>query len=330
MLQHSTPADTLSHLADFINAEIAALPMPKEMGGLDAIARYALDGGGKRLRPVLTLATCMALDPEASERTALWQALGVEVFHNFTLVHDDVMDRSDTRRGRPSVWAQRGEAMAILGGDAMLTLAEMTVTRSTGSRLEQVLTAFHAGSMEVYAGQALDMAFEERTDVTTGEYLRMIMLKTAALLRCAVTLGAIVAGASAEATEAMRAYAIGLGMAFQLRDDYLDTYGDAATFGKPIGGDIANGKKTWLLTEALAADTDGRLDAIYADKAMSREARYVAVKAIYDEMELPDKLMKLVKQYSDMAVMALADTGMSAEWTEFFTHIVRSAEKREK
>ncbi|MCM1337966.1 MAG: polyprenyl synthetase family protein [Candidatus Amulumruptor caecigallinarius] len=326
----TNPAETLSRLAGYVNAELANLSTPREMGTLDTIARYALDGGGKRLRPVLTLATCMALNPDATERTALWQALGVEIFHNFTLVHDDVMDRSDTRRGRPSVWAERGEAMAILGGDAMLTLAEMTVMHDAGEHLRAVLEAFHAGSMEVYAGQELDMAFEDRADVTTSEYLRMIMLKTAALLRCAVTLGAIMADASTEATEAMRAYAIGLGMAFQLRDDYLDTYGDAATFGKPIGGDIANGKKTWLLTEALASEAAPRIEAIYADSSLSRQERFDAVKAIYDELELPDKLNKLVKQYSDMAILALEDAAMPAPWQEFFTHLARSAESREK
>lgn len=320
----------MAQLAEFIEQKIAELPYPKEMGGLSEQTKYALDGGGKRIRPILTLATCMALNKDADRDSAINQALGVEIFHNFTLVHDDVMDRSDMRRGRPAVRTLHGDAAAILVGDAMLTLAEMTVAKGAGDKLADVLEAFHAGSMEVYAGQELDMAFETREDVTTREYLHMIFLKTAALLRCACALGAIMAGASFEAREAIKAYAVGLGMAFQLRDDYLDTYGDEKTFGKPIGGDILNDKKTWLLSKALEEDADGRMAAVIADKSMEPEQKIAAVKAIYDELELPGKLQELVKRYSDMAVMALDDIDMSDEWRAFFIDIVRKAETRNK
>lgn len=317
---------TRQELTDYIARHLAALHYPREAGGLTEQMRYGLEAGGKHLRPVLTVATCAALG--GSVEQALNQALGVEIFHNFTLVHDDVMDRSDLRRGKPTVRARYGDEMAILSGDAMLTLACMTVARDAGSRIGRVLDLFNTGAMEVYAGQELDMRFETRTDVTTREYLRMILLKTAALVRCACSLGAVMADAPEGSLEAMKAYAVGLGMAFQLRDDYLDTYGDEATFGKPIGGDILNNKKTWLLTTALESDEAPRLRAIMEQPDMAPAEKIAAVRGIYDDLNLPKKCQDLIEQYSRMAVLALDDAGMSADDRKWFADIATGAQTR--
>lgn len=318
--------ETLQQLSQYVAERIEALHYPAAMGGLKAQAAYALGAGGKHLRPVLTLATCMALG--GSRDQALNQALGVEIFHNFTLVHDDVMDKSDTRRGKPTVWARWDETAAILSGDAMLTLANMYAGRGAGHRLECVLDVFNTAAMEVYAGQELDMQFEERLDVTTSEYLHMILLKTAALIRCACAMGVIMADGDDATLEAMKAYAVGIGMAFQLRDDYLDTYGDAATFGKPIGGDILNDKKTWFLTSVLESDEADNIKGIIADNTLAPEAKIESVKEIYDRLELPGKCTKLVEQYTKMAVMALDDTPMSDEDKKFFREIAESLKTR--
>lgn len=318
--------ETLQQLGSFVAEQIDRLRYPAAMGALSTQAAYALGAGGKHLRPVLTIATCMALG--GSREQALDQALGVEIFHNFTLVHDDVMDKSDTRRGKPTVWAKWDETTAILSGDAMLTLANMYAARNAGEKMGRVLDVFNTAAMEVYAGQELDMQFEQRLDVTTSEYLHMILLKTAALIRCACSLGVIMAGGSDATLEAMKAYAVGIGMAFQLRDDYLDTYGDSATFGKPIGGDILNDKKTWFLTSVLESDETDHIKAVIADKSLAPDAKIAAVKEIYDRLELPAKCTKLVKQYTDMAVMALEDTPMSEDDKKFFIDIAKSLQTR--
>lgn len=317
---------TVAELTQYVADSLAALPYPKEAGALIAPMRYGLEAGGKHLRPVLLLATCEAFGTPRDR--GVNQALGLEIFHNFTLVHDDVMDRSELRRGKPTVCAKYGDTMAILSGDAMLTLAEMTMATGAGEKLPQVLDTFHRAAMEVYAGQEMDMQFESRMDVTPSEYLRMIMLKTAALVRCATSLGSIIASASEQARRAMDAYAIGLGMAFQLRDDYLDTFGDEKTFGKPIGGDILNAKKTWLLTTALTETDDDSLATLVNRSDMEPAEKIDAVKRVYEDLNLPKKCTDLIEEYSNMAILALDDTGISDEWKEFFTGIARSAQTR--
>ena len=213
--------------------------------------RYTLQAGGKRIRPVLTLAVADAISPDG-RHLAVNQAAAIELFHNFTLLHDDVMDRADMRRGRPTVHRQWNEATAILSGDAMLTLAGITMMKGCDqARLRPVMRMFNRTAMEIYEGQQHDMDFESRTDVTVGEYMEMIRLKTSVLLGCACALGAIITGADETVTDAFYGYGESLGLAFQLRDDYLDTYGDPATFGKQIGGDIACDKKTWLLINEI-------------------------------------------------------------------------------
>ncbi|MDE5921591.1 MAG: polyprenyl synthetase family protein [Paramuribaculum sp.] len=299
---------------------VRQLEIPATPAGLYDPIRYTLQAGGKRIRPVLTLAVADAVAPDGRRRAAN-QAAAIEMFHNFTLLHDDVMDRADMRRGRPTVHRQWNEATAILSGDAMLTLAGAAMMKGCDeAQLRPVMELFNRTAMEIYEGQQHDMDFESRTDVTIGEYMEMIRLKTSVLLGCACALGAIMAGADSAVTDAFYGYGESLGLAFQLRDDYLDTYGDPATFGKQIGGDIACGKKTWLLINALAEDTTGTVAAEISDPS-PREEKINRVRAVYDSLGLPQRCLGLIRRYADDAIVRLATVGLQPEAMDFFTRL---------
>ena len=221
----------IGQLTSYVNENIGSIAYPDTPDSLFEPVRYMLQGGGKRIRPVLTLASCAALGGAYSD--AINQALGIEMFHNFTLLHDDVMDNSDTRHGRPTVHRRWDESTAILSGDAMLTMASQLIMRCAGVHTEEALGIFNSVAMDVYRGQQYDMDFEARTNVSIGEYLEMIRLKTGVLIGGACRIGALMADADKEACDAMYAYGEALGLAFQLQDDYLDTYGNPEVFGKP-------------------------------------------------------------------------------------------------
>ena len=250
-------ADT-KEISEMIERRLASIELPERARGLYEPVRYALEGGGKRLRPLLAVQACRACGGSADD--AVDAALGLEMFHNFTLVHDDIMDNSDTRRGRPSVAARFGNNQAILSGDAMLTLASQLMERVPEGVARAVMSEFNDMALRVYEGQQLDTEFEHR-NATIDEYFEMIRLKTGALLASACRIGAMIGGADKATADALYEYGMELGIAFQLRDDWLDTFGDAATFGKPIGGDIVNEKKTWMLITARR-ESHGELDAI--------------------------------------------------------------------
>ncbi len=317
---------TYNRYVEIINDALRTFPYPAQPRGLYEPISYAIDCGGKRLRPVLTLAVCDALG--IAPLSALNQALGIEMYHNFTLLHDDVMDRADVRRGRPAVHAKYGEASAILSGDAMLTLAGITVGKECpDTLLPRVLHLFNTTALEVYEGQQYDMDFESRMDVTIDEYLDMIRLKTSVLLGCACKLGALMAGADEYVCDAFYHYGEKLGMAFQLRDDLLDTYGDPATFGKEIGGDICNDKKTWLLITALSEDATGEVKREITHP--SDKARKIAcVKGVYDRLNLPERCSLLIDCYISEAVDALDRTGISDEDKDFFTSLAHKSSTR--
>lgn len=317
---------TYNDYYQIVNEGIKAFKYPATPEALYAPVRYAVDCGGKRLRPILTVAACQALGHRPEE--ALPQAVAIEMFHNFTLLHDDVMDQADLRRGRPTVHAKYGEASAILSGDAMLTLATMTAGDGfDGYRHRQLCELFNHTALEVYAGQQYDMDFEKRTDVTVDEYMEMIRLKTSVLLACACCMGAIVADADKEMQHAFYRYGERLGLAFQLRDDLLDTYGDPATFGKEIGGDIVNDKKTWLLITAMAEDATGVIAKQIADPS-PKEVKIKAVREAYDLLGLPRRCSELIDHYSEMAVDALKPLKLNEEAEKFFTDLARKASTR--
>ena len=208
---------TTDELHEIISAAIKSIKYPQQPNGLYEPIKYTLEGGGKRMRPMLTLAVCSACGKNAE--TAINQALGIEMYHNFTLLHDDVMDRAELRRGRMTVHCRWNDATAILSGDAMLTMAQQLVTKNAGSHLEDVLNLFNKTAMEVYEGQQYDMDFEHRDDVTVEEYIEMIRLKTSVLIGCACRMGAIMGDAPENVQNALYTFGEKLGLAFQLQDD---------------------------------------------------------------------------------------------------------------
>jgi geranylgeranyl diphosphate synthase type II len=252
---------------------------------------YMLSLGGKRLRPVLVL---MANDLFAGAAgKALPAALAVEVFHNFTLVHDDIMDNADIRRGKPTVHVKWNQTVGILSGDLMMIKAIQLLCETETSRLKEMLEVFNAAGIEVCEGQQIDMNFEQRADVSVEEYIQMITLKTAVLLGCSLKLGAIVANASGEDANALYAFGKHIGIAFQVQDDILDSFGEGEKVGKKIGGDIAANKKTLLLIKAIELATGEdkvRLNALLGQDAGSDEK-------IRGMLELYAKLN--VKEFAD-------------------------------
>lgn len=304
----------------------AHLGLPTRPRALYYPIEYTLQSGGKRLRPLLTLATCAAFNGSAA--SAVNQAMALEMFHNFTLIHDDVMDRSPKRRNRPTVYYRWGDVQAILSGDTLLTLATARVVREAGDNAMRVLELFNTTAIEVYEGQQFDMAFEKRETVRVKEYLEMIRLKTSVLIAAACAMGAIMGGASPEAVEAMYTYGEKLGLAFQLRDDLLDVYGDPKTFGKTIGTDIINRKKTWLYITAMH-EAGEEMDKAYNDCATGRSL-ISAVRHIYDKLDLSDRCAKMINKYCDEALAALARAGMSAEDEKWFADLAQSLSRRSK
>lgn len=284
--------------------------------------KYALQAGGKRLRPSLTLMGCEAVGGDI--QTALSAACGMEVFHNFTLLHDDVMDKSDMRRSRPTVHKKWNENVAILSGDAMLTLATQLVSAVNKEVLSEVLSVFNKAAMDVYEGQAMDMDFEQRSKVSLEEYIEMIRLKTGVLLGASVKVGALIGGASMATADALYTYGEKLGLAFQIDDDYLDVYGDASTFGKPIGGDINNNKKTYPLLYTLSKD--GHVsDALQAAlKLPEGDVKVKAVRNLYDEADAGGACKKASAHYFGEAIRALKNAEISEEGVSSF---IKLAEK---
>ena len=297
-----------------INEAIERLPLEREPRRLYEPVSYTMAGGGKRLRPVLTLMTCDALGGSLDE--ALPVALGIEMFHNFTLLHDAVMDRADVRRGRPTVHRRWNDNVAILSGDAMLTLATQLVAQAPRRCLPEVLDLFNATAMEIYEGQQWDMYFESRDDVTIDEYMNMIRLKTSVLLGCACKAGAIVAGADAALADRFYSMAVDLGLAFQLQDDYLDVWGDPATFGKAIGGDIECGKKTFLLIHAL--ERDGEVRRLIAGDSADKVER---VRAAYERLGLKELIIEAIEEHTRRCQATLASLGLAPEWHDKFNSL---------
>ncbi|MBR5820246.1 MAG: polyprenyl synthetase family protein [Alistipes sp.] len=274
-------------LLDQVENYLAQMEMPAEPELLYTPITYSMAGGGKRLRPVLLMLS-YGLFADDYQR-ALPAAAAVEVFHNFTLLHDDIMDNALLRRGKPSVFAKWGKNVAILSGDAMMIAAYQLLGRTQTADLQPILSVFSQTAIEVCEGQQYDMDFETKQKVSVVEYMHMIELKTSVLLAGAAVIGAMLAGASEEDCKALRRFAIELGLAFQLQDDLLDSYGDER-LGKAIGGDILEGKKTYLMITAMShANEEQRavLRDTHLDKMLSDEEKIARVKAVYDALDVP-------------------------------------------
>ncbi|MCB0663245.1 MAG: polyprenyl synthetase family protein [Saprospiraceae bacterium] len=302
-----------SQFAELYLAYLSENTFEKEPKGLYLPADYIMDLGGKRLRPQLVL--WGAHLHGGDEKVALPIAHAVEVFHNFTLVHDDIMDQADLRRGKPTVHKKYGVNSAILSGDVMLIKAYQFLQKSGVHHFDALIEAFNRIAIEVCEGQQMDMDFEVRDDVTIDEYLKMIELKTAALLGGALLLGALGAGASDENGKLLDAFGRNMGVAFQIQDDYLDTFGDPALFGKKVGGDIIQNKKTILYLKALElASLSQRNDLIkwYNTDTADDIAKVAAVKNLFSEIGVEEEILSLQNQYIDAAQEALKKLEVSS------------------
>lgn len=278
---------SIQELRELIEEAIERIPYPVYPEGLYEPVKYALSMGGKRIRPVLLLLVYSSYRDDVEK--ALPAAIGIETYHNHTLLHDDLMDNADLRRGKPTVHKKWDNNTAVLSGDAMLIQAAQRIAEGCGRHAEAVTALFLRTAIEICEGQQYDVNFESRPEVTEEEYLEMIRLKTSVLLACAARMGAMLADASEADADALYAFAEKVGLAFQLQDDYLDVYGDPDVFGKNIGGDILCGKKTYLLINAINRADDAqrsKLLSLLADRTMDAKLKIAEVTTLYNELAI--------------------------------------------
>lgn len=298
---------TVAQLSEMVNRHISELQFLRSPKGLYDPVVYVLSMGGKRLRPVLML---MAYNLYREQVSEIWNpATGIEIYHNYTLLHDDLMDRADRRRGKQTVHKVWNDNTAILSGDAMLVLAYRFMAQVPPAHLKEVLDLFSLTALEICEGQQLDMDFEQRMDVGEDEYLEMIRLKTSVLLAASLKIGALLGEATAADADALYEFGINMGMAFQLQDDLLDVYGDVSVFGKNIGGDILCNKKTYLLIKALEnadAGQASRLKQWLEAKDFEPSAKIAAVTDLYGQIGVKELCEAKMAEYNAKALQSLA------------------------
>jgi len=293
-------------LSKLISDELGRVEYPKNPLLLYEPIDYILGLGGKRMRPILVLMAHQLFDKNIEK--AISPALAIEVFHNFTLLHDDIMDNAPLRRGQKTVHEKWNNNVAILSGDTMLVQAYQLMAEVDNAIVKQVLAVFSKAAIEVCEGQQWDMDFETQSDVSISNYLKMIEYKTAVLLGAALQIGGITAGASKEQQNHLYAFGSDLGIAFQLKDDLLDAFGDAKTFGKQVGGDIIANKKTYLYLKALSlADGTQRINLEkYFSTNDTSQLKVDAVKTIFSNLEIPELTTNLIREYHARAMENLA------------------------
>lgn len=305
---------TASELLDIVRGHIAGLQFTRTPKGLYDPVSYVLSLGGKRIRPVLML---MAYNLYREDvKSILQPATGIEVYHNYTLLHDDLMDRADMRRGKATVHKVWNDNVAILSGDAMLVLAYQFMAQCASERLKDVMDLFSLTALEICEGQQLDMEFEQRKDVKEGEYIEMIRLKTSVLLAASLKIGAILGGASKEDADALYDFGVNLGLAFQLKDDLLDVYGDPLRFGKNIGGDILCNKKTYLVIKAFEhanTDQEALLNDWFTRETFDPQEKIAAVTRLYNEIGVKALCENRIVEYSKRASESLNRVNVPAE-----------------
>ncbi len=319
---------SIKELQGVVEQELQQLPIVSKPENLYLPIEYIMSLGGKRIRPVMCLAACQLFSGDYGK--AIPAAIGIELFHNFTLLHDDIMDNAPMRRNHDTVHVKWNANTAILSGDAMMIKALQSVAQIDSPRFKEVLDVFNTTALEVCEGQQYDMEFELRDVVSEAEYLEMIRLKTAVLLAGSMKIGALVGGASDSDANHLYAFAQNIGLAFQLQDDLLDVYGDEAQFGKSIGGDIVANKKTYLLIKARELASDQQLSILdhwlhCAD--FVRDEKIKAVREVYDQLSVPQVVKTKIDQYYDLAIQSLDSLVMEKVdhlfFEEFATGLIR-------
>ena len=305
---------TIEELRDIIQTELEKKEYLEEPFSLFEPIQYIMEDGGKRLRPVLTLMAYNLYRDDIEK--ALKSAIGIEIFHNYTLLHDDVMDDAELRRGKQTVHKKWNSNVAILSGDAAAITAYKHVESVEDCYLRQVLDGFNQVAMDVCKGQQYDMEFETRKQVSEEEYLDMIYLKTSVLIAGSIRHGALIAGAPQQEYQALYDFGGYLGLVFQLQDDYLDVYGKVAEFGKKIGGDILCNKKTYLLIKALELanqEDKTNLQAWLTKKEFDPDEKIKAVTSIYDRSGVKEQVIEKIKVYLEKSKMALQQLNVPEE-----------------
>ena len=321
---------TASELLDIVKGHIAGLQFTRTPKGLYDPVSYVLSLGGKRIRPVLML---MAYNLYREDvKSILQPATGIEVYHNYTLLHDDLMDRADMRRGKATVHKVWNDNVAILSGDAMLVLAYQFMAQCASEKLKDVMDLFSQTALEICEGQQLDMEFEQRKDVKEDEYIEMIRLKTSVLLAASLKIGAILGGASKEDADALYDFGVNLGLAFQLKDDLLDVYGDPEVFGKKIGGDILCNKKTYMLIKALERANGEQLEELNrwlnAENCQPAE-KIAAVTEIYNQLTIRSVCENKMREYYTLAMESLEAVAVAEEKKKELKNLVKLLMYRE-
>ncbi|MBL4653354.1 MAG: polyprenyl synthetase family protein [Flavobacteriales bacterium] len=303
-----------SNLTEIVESELAKLDFNHKPYQLYEPISYILSLGGKRMRPVLLLMACDMFGKSIED--AMPQALAIEIFHNFTLVHDDIMDQAPKRRNQLTVHTKWNENTGILSGDVMLVCAYQQLCKSENQYLAQLLHLFNKTAIEVCEGQQFDMNYETENNITIPEYIRMIELKTAVLLGCSLQTGSIIAGATTEDQTNMYEFGRNIGIAFQLQDDLLDVFGDPDKFGKQIGGDIISNKKTYLYIKALEladANQKTKLNQLFNTDEVDNLEKIQAVTNIYNSLSVKDSTKSEMKKYFNTAMSFFNKIDLSEE-----------------
>lgn len=309
---------------DIVRKAICAIEFKKEPPSLYEPLEYMMAIGGKRLRPRLCLTT-YSLFKDSIDNNIIMPSLALELFHSFTLMHDDIMDNAELRRGKPAIHAKWGENSAILCGDALSILSLKFLEGYKGPEFRRLVELFSDMAVLVMEGQQYDMDFEDMPVVTMEDYLKMIGLKTAALIACAAKMGAIIGGAGEQVCDALYQFGWELGLAFQITDDYLDTFGDPQIFGKKVGGDIENNKKTWLLVECqklVSGEERLHLEALLA-QTDDMPGKVAAMQALYKKHDVDSRAIEAISHYYDSSLAALEGLNLDADRLASLTEFAR-------
>ena len=314
-----------------IESELKKLIIPLQPENLYDPVRYILSNGGKRIRPALTLMACNLFTDDYKK--AIFPALGVEVFHNFTLLHDDLMDNSSLRRNDPTVHEKWNPNIAILSGDVMSIMAVQLISRSEKDIMSELLNIFNHTALGVCEGQMLDMDFGKRNDITVNDYIRMIGLKTSVLLAASLQIGSLAGGASMEIAVSMYDFGFNLGLGFQLQDDLLDTYGNQKKFGKKIGNDILNNKKTYLFIKSLelsGSNEKKRLLELYEENnILQPEDKINAVMEIFNKVNIKAYTEEIISDYFNNAIKIFQKINAPSERKKSLESFVQMMIRRE-
>lgn len=322
---------TFEELLSTFEESLETISLKKEPKLLYEPIEYLLGAGGKRIRPVMVLMSHNLFSDNIND--SINAAIAVELFHNFTLLHDDIMDNANIRRGRATVNNKWTDNVAILSGDTMTIMAYQYIIKTPEQYLTRIMPVFNKFAIEICEGQRYDMDYEQKSSVTKSEYIEMIRLKTSVLLAGAMEIGAIIGGASEEITKKLYEFGENIGLAFQLTDDMLDTYGNSKTFGKEIGGDIIEGKKTYLYISTLEnaeIDKHDEIIDLFNSTSLSKNEKIKKVKKCYDKYNAKEAIKEGIQYYYSKAKDILDSVNLPEEKKKYFYKFAKQLIEREK